>query len=129
MSAKMKVEIWSDIMCPFCYIGKRKYEQALAKFEHAEEVELVWKSFQLAPDLVTDVSMSNYAYLTKHKGVSITEAKQMVDHVVQRAKEEGLEYQMDKAIMGNTFKAHCLSHLAQKHGVQDKVEETLFRVC
>ncbi|MDP1677841.1 MAG: DsbA family oxidoreductase [Bacteroidota bacterium] len=123
----MKVEIWSDVMCPFCYIGKRKFEHALQNFSHKEHVEIEWKSFQLNPNMKTDPSKSINEYLAKHKGISVAQAKQMNDRVTAMAGEVGLQYDFDKAIVANSFDAHRLSHFAKKYGVQDSVEELLFK--
>lgn len=123
----MKVEIWSDVMCPFCYIGKRKFEQALREFPQKEQVEIEWKSFQLNPHMKTDPSKNINEYLAEHKGISIAQAKQMNDRVTAMANEVGLQYDFDKAIVANSFDAHRLSHFAKKYGVQDAVEELLFK--
>lgn len=123
----MKVEIWSDIMCPFCYMGKRKFEQALAQFDHADEVEIEWKSFQLSPDLKTDPSKSIYEYLAVHKGMTIEHAKQLSDQVAASAKQLGLQYDFDRAVPANTFRAQRLIHLAKSHGLQNEAEEILFQ--
>lgn len=122
----MKVEIWSDVMCPFCYIGKRKFEKALEQFSGASEVEVEWKSFQLNPDLKTEASKNINQYLAEVKGWSLEKAAEMNAHVTQMAKESGLDYQLDKAVVANSMDAHRLSHLAKKNGVQDALEELLF---
>ncbi len=122
----MKVDIWSDVMCPFCYIGKRKFEQALASFPHKEEVEITWKSFQLAPDMRTQADKSIDQYLAEHKGISIDKAREMNAYVTGMAKEVGLTYNFDKAVVANSFDAHRFSHLAKKHSLQDAAEERLF---
>ena len=122
----MKVEIWSDVMCPFCYIGKRKFENALAQFSHKDEVEIVWKSFQLNPDMKTEANKNINQYLAEAKGWSIEKAKEMNDYVTNIAKEIGLTYNMDKAVVANSFDAHRFSHLAKKHGKQNEAEEKLF---
>ena len=124
---KMKVEIWSDVMCPFCYIGKRKFEQALSKFPKKDQVEIVWKSYQLAPDMKTDTSKNINQYLAESKGWTLDYAKQMNDYVTNMAAEVGLKYDFAKAIPANSFDAHRISHLAAKHGLQDKMEEALFK--
>lgn len=124
---KMKVEIWSDVMCPFCYIGKRKFEAAMTQFADSNNIELEWKSFQLSPDMVTDTSKNINQYLAEHKGISIEEAKGMNDYVTNMAKQVGLEYNFDKAIVANSFNAHRFSHFAKQHGKQDEAEEMLFR--
>lgn len=123
----MKVEIWSDVMCPFCYIGKRRFEEALQHFEHKAEIEIEWKSFQLNPDVVTDPDISIDEYLADKKGWSIEHARQMNAHVTQMAAEAGLTYNMDKAVVANSFKAHRFSHLAKKHGLGIAAEEQLFK--
>jgi len=123
----MKAEIWSDVMCPFCYIGKRNFELALKEFPQKEQVEIEWKSFQLNPDMVTDPSKNINEFLAEHKGISVAQAKQMNDRVTEMAREVGLLYDFDKAIVANSFDAHRLSHFAKKHGVQNAVEELLFK--
>jgi predicted DsbA family dithiol-disulfide isomerase len=123
----MKIEIWSDVMCPFCYIGKRRIEEALGQFPHNDEIEIEWKSFQLNPDAITDPSKSVNQYLAEQKGISEFQAKQLNDRVTQTAKEAGLQYDFDKAIVANSFDAHRLSHLAKKHGMQNEMEERLFK--
>ena len=122
----MQVEIWSDVMCPFCYIGKRRFESALAKFDHKEDIQITWKSFQLNPDMVTDPGKNIDQYLAEAKGWSLKQAQDANAYVTNMAKEAGLTYHMDKAIVANSFDAHRLSHLAKKHGVQDAVEELIF---
>lgn len=123
----MKVEIWSDVMCPFCYIGKRKFENALSQFPEKEHIEIIWKSFQLAPDMVTQPDKTIHQFLAEHKGMSLEQAKGMNDHVANLAKQVGLEYDFDNAIPANSFKAHQLSHIAQEHDLQDEAEEALFK--
>lgn len=123
----MKVEIWSDVMCPFCYIGKRRFEQALQQFEHNDEVEIEWKSFQLNPGLETDVTINIDQYLADKKGWTIDHARQMNDYVTKMAAEAGLTYHLDKAVVANSFKAHRFSHLAKKHGLGVEAEEQLFK--
>jgi predicted DsbA family dithiol-disulfide isomerase len=123
----MKVEIWSDVMCPFCYIGKRRFEEALKNSGHGDEIEIEWKSFQLNPDLVTNPSINIDQYLADIKGFSIDHAKQLNAHVTQMAAEAGLTYNFDKAVVANSFNAHRFSHLAKQHGLGDAAEEALFK--
>ncbi|SEO70177.1 Predicted dithiol-disulfide isomerase, DsbA family [Mucilaginibacter gossypiicola] len=123
----MKVEIWSDVMCPFCYIGKRRFEEALAGFEGKEQIEIEWKSFQLNPDLKTNPDISINQYLADIKGWTLEHAEQMNDHVTQMAAQAGLTYNFSKSIVANSFNAHRLAHLAKKHGLGDAAEEALFR--
>ncbi len=122
----MQVEIWSDVMCPFCYIGKRKFETALAQFPDKNEVEIMWKSFQLDPNQPTVPDKTVQQYLAERKGMSVQQAQQMTDHVTNVAKQAGLTFHFDKAVTANSFDAHRLSHLAKQHGLQNEVEEQLF---
>jgi predicted DsbA family dithiol-disulfide isomerase len=127
MENTMKVEIWSDVMCPFCYIGKRKFEAALEQFPDKGKVQLIWKSFQLAPELVTQPDKSLHQFLSEHKGISLEQAKGMNDHVSQLAKQVGLVYNFDTSIVANSFNAHRFTHFAKHHGKQNEAEESLFR--
>lgn len=124
---KMKVEIWSDIMCPFCYIGKRKFETALSQFSHASDVEIVWKSFLLSPDMKTAPEKNIHQFLAEHKDISIEQARNLNNQVALSARQNGLVYNFDKTIPANSINAHRLSHLAKQHGLQDKAEEILFK--
>jgi predicted DsbA family dithiol-disulfide isomerase len=123
----MTVEIWSDVMCPFCYIGKRRFEEALKEFPGRDSVTVTWKSFQLNPEMVTDPSKSINQFLAELKGISIEQAKLMNDRVTDMAREAGLTYDFDKAIAANSFDAHRLSHFAKKFNSQDAIEESLFK--
>lgn len=123
----MKVEIWSDVMCPFCYIGKRRFEEALAGFKHADEVQITWKSYQLNPTLVTDPSINIHQYLADAKGWQLDYAKQVNQQVTEMAEGVGLTYDFDRAIVANSFDAHRFSHLAKQHGLGDAAEEALFK--
>lgn len=123
----MKIEIWSDIMCPFCYIGKRKLEKSLATLPNKERIEIEWKSYQLNPDLQTDTTIGINDYLATHKGMSIQQAKQLNEQVTEMAAIEGLTYNMDKSVVANSFRAHMFAHYAKKHGKQLEAEELLFQ--
>lgn len=123
----MKVEIWSDVMCPFCYIGKRRFEQALSAFPQKEQIEIVWKSFQLNPAMKTDPEKNINEYLADIKGWSVDHARQMNDRVTDMAAEVGLHYDFDKAIVANSFDAHRLIQLAKANGKGDEMEERLFK--
>ena len=123
----MKIEVWSDVMCPFCYIGKRRLEHALEQFPGKDDVAIEWKSFQLDPDSVTQPDKSVNEYLAERKGWPLEYARQMNDHVTQMAREEELQYDFDKAVVANSFDAHRLSHFAKKYGLQDAMEERLFK--
>ncbi len=123
----MKVEIWSDVMCPFCYIGKRRFEDALQNFANKGEIEIEWKSFQLNPHMQTDTSINIDQYLAEVKGFSIDHARQLNAQVTQMAAAAGLTYNFDKAVVANSFNAHRLSHLAKKHGLGVAMEEQFFK--
>lgn len=123
----MKVEIWSDVMCPFCYIGKRKFEKALQQFAPKDQVEVVWHSYLLDPDMQHVPGKSIHEVLGEKKGWSPQQARQMNEQVTEMAKEVGLAYNLDQAVPANTVAAHQLTHLAKKHGLQDQAEERLFR--
>lgn len=113
-------------MCPFCYIGKRRFEAALEQFSGKEDVTVEWKSYQLNPDLKTQPEKNLTDYLAEIKGWPMEKAIESNIRVTEIAKEVGLDYHLDKAIVANSFDAHRLSHLAKKTGLQDKVEELLF---
>ncbi|MBK9500513.1 MAG: DsbA family oxidoreductase [Leptospiraceae bacterium] len=123
----MQVEIWSDIMCPFCYIGKRKFEAALEKFPNKDKVEIIWRSYQLDPNIKAQPDKDIYTYLAEAKGQSLEWSKKMHENVINMAKSVGLEYNFDKAVIANSFDAHRLIQLAKKHGLGDAMEERLFK--
>ncbi|NTE05242.1 DsbA family oxidoreductase [Agrobacterium tumefaciens] len=122
----MKVEIWSDVMCPFCYIGKRHFEQAIEKLPFKDEIVVDWKSYQLNPEYQNTNNETVYEYLAVNKGMPVEQAKQMTKQVVDMAANAGLKIDFDKNIPANTFNAHRLIHLAAKHNLQDLAEEKLF---
>ena len=124
---KMQVEIWSDVMCPFCYIGKRKFEKALAQFPDQENIQVVWKSYQLAPDMVTDTNTDIHQYLADNKGMSVDAAKELNDQVTQMAAEVGLVYNFDQSVVANSFHAHRFTHFAKQYDKQLEAEEKLFQ--
>jgi len=123
----MKVEIWSDIMCPFCFIGKRKFENALAQFAGKGQIELEWKSFQLQPDLKTDTTKNISEHLAEVKGLSTEQTTKMYHQLIETAKSVGLEFNVDKIVVANTFKAQNLVHFAKTQGKQNEIEEGLFK--
>lgn len=126
-SIKMKVEIWSDIMCPFCYIGKRKFEAALQQFPGAKDIEIEWHSFQLDPTIKGGHGKNVNEYLAERKGISLEHAEQLNEQVTQGAKQVGLDYHFDKAIVANSFDAHRVIQLAKTKGLGDAIEERLFK--
>lgn len=122
---KMKIEIWSDVVCPWCYIGKRRFEQALGEFAHADKLDIEWKSYQLDPQMETDPTLNIHQYLADKKGMSLEQAHAMGDNVTKVAAEEGLSYDFSKTIPVNTIKAHRLLHYAKTQGKQDETKEVL----
>ena len=124
---KMKVEIWSDTVCPFCYLGKHKFENALAQFADRDHIEVEWKSFQLNPGLVTDTTISINQYLAKVKGYPIEQAAKMNERFSQSGKALGLEYNFDKVVVANSYRAQNLIHFANIQGLQNEMEERLFK--
>ena len=125
----MKIEIWSDIMCPFCYIGKRHLEKALETFPGKDEVEIEWKSFQLDPTIPMDLGKetSVYDYLAARKGISMEQVKLMHERVSEMAKAVGLHYDFDKAKVANSLQSHHLIQYAKDQGKGDAIEERLFQ--
>ncbi|WKL49417.1 DsbA family oxidoreductase [Flavobacterium pectinovorum] len=122
----MKIEIWSDIMCPFCYIGKRQLETALAEFPNGE-FEIEWKSFQLDPTITPQSGKDVYTFLAERKGISVEQSIEMHKGVVERAKSVGLDYHFDKAIISNSLTAHRIIHLAKTKNLGDEMEEIFFK--
>jgi len=121
----MKVDIWSDIACPWCFIGKRRFEKALADFPHREQVEVTWHSYQLDPTIPTHYDGTEVDYLANVKRMPREQVHQMIDHVKATAAGEGLDYDFDSLVVANSFSAHELLHLAKEHGVADPVKEAL----
>jgi len=127
MENKLKVQIWSDIMCPYCYIGKRRIEGALAQFSHKEAVEIEWKSFQLDASFVASADDNMAEHLAEKYRKDKEWAQEMMDSMTQNAKNSGLDFHFEKAIMANSFNAHRLLHLAKKNKVSIELEELLFK--
>jgi protein disulfide-isomerase len=123
----MKVDIWSDVMCPFCYIGKRRFEQALAQFPHKEDIEVEWHSFQLDPTIESGHGKDLNTYLAERKGQSREWATKMNTQVSTMAAADGLQYNLERAIVANSYDAHRLSHFAKKRNLGDAMEEALFK--
>ncbi len=125
---KMKIDIWSDIACPFCYIGKRKLDMALSQFPHKENVELVWHSYELDPRLPKQaLQESIYTYFAKKYGMTETEARENMDNTARLAKEVDLNYDFDKLIVANTSDALRLIKLAKEYSLATEAEEILFK--
>ncbi|GGL19932.1 DsbA family oxidoreductase [Deinococcus radiotolerans] len=124
---RLRVDIWSDVACPWCYIGKRRFEQALAQFPHRDQVDVNWHAFELDPGTPAAHPLSMRDALAQKYGRSPTDAQGMMDHVTRTAAGEGLEYHFERARLGNTFQAHQLIHHAAQHGKQDAMKERLLR--
>ncbi len=123
----MKIEIWSDVVCPFCYIGKRKLEKSLSKMPFQDEVEIEWKSFQLNPNQVTDPSKNTLEDLSQSKGWTLAKTKEITSQVVDMAKAEGLEFDFEKSVVANTKNAHKIIHLAKQAGRGPEMKERLLK--
>ena len=122
----MELEIWSDFVCPFCYMGKRRLETALRAFAHADEVHLLWRSYQLDPELAAPAGTSIHDYLAERKGMTRDWSVRVHAQVERTAAELGLVYNFDTVILANSFNAHRLAHLAHSKGLQDRMQERLF---
>ena len=123
----MVVNIWSDIRCPFCYIGKRKFEIALNRFAHRDRVQVIWRSFQLDPELRTQRGVTAYDYLARVKGISREHSVKMHEHVEQAGRDVGLVFNFDRAVVANSFNAHRLLQLANTRRLGAQAGEALFR--
>jgi len=124
------VEIWSDVACPWCYIGKRRFEAALRRFEHRSDVEVEWKAFELDPSAASTDSANSGGYaerLATKYGTSVAQAQQMLDSMTAAAAAEGLDFHFERAVRANTFDAHQVIHAAGAYGLQDAVKERLLR--
>ena len=125
MSDAIKVDIWSDIQCPWCYIGKRKFEEGAAQFDG--EVEVEYHSFELAPDTPVDFEGSPTDYLSQRKGMSLADVELMLERVTGIAADVGLDYHYENVHQTNTIKAHELLHYAKAQGRQLDMKERLLK--
>ncbi|MHB8129948.1 MAG: DsbA family oxidoreductase [Mobilitalea sp.] len=123
----MKIEIWSDYVCPFCYLGKRRLELALKDYEHRDDVEIIFKSFELDPTAKKVYSESLHEIIAKKYGISVEQAKASNHQLVEQAKEVGLNYNFEDIIPTNTFDAHRLSHYAKTQGKENALTERILR--
>jgi predicted DsbA family dithiol-disulfide isomerase len=123
----VRVEIWSDVVCPWCYIGKGRFEKALARFDHSDEVEVVWRSFQLHPEHPKGVREPLEESLAAKIGGTVEQVRVMNDHVKTLAAAEGLYYDFESYTLVNTFDAHRLTHLAKAHGLGAELHERFLR--
>src|SRR5262245_12726352 len=127
--AKLRIDIWSDIACPWCYVGKRRLEGALANFAHRAEVEIAWRAFELDPSAprVRDTEQSYAERLARKYGTTPAQGQAMIDRMVATAAADGIEMRFDHIRPGNTFDAHRLLHLAHERGCQDALKERMLR--
>jgi len=119
------VEIWSDVVCPWCYVGKRQFEEALGRFGHADQVTVSWRSFELDPKSPREVGMSMDRILERKYGMSEEQARTANQQMTSLAASVGLDYHLDRVRAGNTFDAHRLIHLAAAHGLGGALKERL----
>ena len=123
----MNVEIWSDIACPWCYVGKRRFEAALAAFEHRDDVTVTWRSFELDPSAPHEREGDRDEHLARKYGMTREQAAHMHAQMTEVAAGDGLDFRFDVARSGTTFDAHRVVHLAAAHGQQDAMKERLLR--
>jgi predicted DsbA family dithiol-disulfide isomerase len=123
----MRVEIWSDVVCPWCYVGKRNFEAALAQFEQRDQVEVIWRAFELDPSAPAEREGDYATHLAHKYGMSLAKAQTMIATMTATGAKAGVVLDFEKARPGNTFAAHRLIHLAGERGVQDAVKERLLR--
>jgi predicted DsbA family dithiol-disulfide isomerase len=119
------VEIWSDIACPWCYIGKRRFEAALAEFEHRDDVRVTWRSFELDPSAPHEREGDNATRIAEKYGITVERAREMGRTVTDAAAGEGLDFHLDIQRSGTTFDGHRVIHLAAERGLQDAMKERL----
>ncbi len=122
----MKVDIWSDIACPFCYIGKRNFEAALAQFLHKDQVQVTMHSFELDPSAPKNQNVSMDQMLAKKYNMTVEKARTLNASVTERAAQAGIHFDLEAAVLTNHFDGHRLLHLAKDRGVQPLMAEKLF---
>jgi predicted DsbA family dithiol-disulfide isomerase len=123
----MDVEIWSDVACPWCYVGKRRFEAALERFEHRDEIRVTWRSFELDPSAPPEREGDRAARLAEKYGMTRAQAQAAEQQLTDVAAGDGLDFRFDIARSGSTFDAHRLIHLAAEHDLQDAMKERLLR--
>lgn len=128
MRRVVKVDVWSDVVCPWCYIGKRRFAEGVRLYQAAggaEPIDVEYHSFELAPDVPADYHGSAADFLAEHKGLPPGQVRQMLDQVAELAAAEGLDYHWDDVQHTKTLKAHELLHLAKERGCQEQMKERL----
>lgn len=123
----MEISIWSDIRCPFCYIGKRKFEAALDKFVHKDKVKVVWKAFELDPHLQTRPDIMTLAHFCDTKGVGEEQALQMFGHAIAMGKEVGIDFNFEDSVVANSLNGHRLIKYANGIGLASEMKEALLK--
>ncbi len=121
----MQIDIWSDIACPWCYIGKRRLETALTDHPQRDDIQVTWHSYQLDPSLPEHYEGTEADYLASRKGMPVEQVREMFGHVAEQAAGEGLAYDFDRLVVANSARAHELLHLAKERGLGDEVKEAL----
>lgn len=121
----IKIEIWSDIVCPFCFVGKRKLEQAIKNQNAEDKVEIIWHSFQLDPDFPADNAYPSAQYLSERKGYPIDQVKDISNQLAENGKGYGIDFQFDKALIFNTFNAHRLIQWSKTENKSDALKEAM----
>lgn len=124
----MEINIWSDVRCPFCYIGKHKFEKALQDFKHKDKIKVTWHSFELDPNLKSDPEKSDLEYLSETKNMPISQVQQMTEGARKMGEEIGLNLNFEKTKVANSFNAHRLIQLAKAKGLSNEAEEALFKI-
>lgn len=122
----MQVDIWSDTRCPFCFIGKKHFEKALEAFSQNENIKVYWHSFQLDPNMKTDLTKNHYEYLSEVKGIPMTQVMQMHENLIQSGKNAGIDFNFDEVKISNSFRSQMLVKLAEQKGKANEMEELLF---
>ncbi len=123
----MKINIWSDIRCPFCYVGKKRLEEAMARFPHAEKTEVIWHSFQLDPELKTQPERDPFEFFSESKGIPESQARLMHQHASNAGKDAGIDFNFEQQKIANSFRGHLLIQLAKEKKLASEMEEALFR--
>lgn len=121
----MELEVWSDIACPWCYIGKRRLERALGEFEHADEITVRWRSFELDPDAPREREGDHATRIARKYGIGLEQVREMQRELLSQAAGEGLDFKLDAQRSGTTFDGHRVVHLATEHGLGDQMKERL----
>ncbi|MDF0720074.1 DsbA family oxidoreductase [Kaistella sp. PBT33-4] len=123
----MKINIWSDVRCPFCYVGKKKFEKAMSQFPEAAGVTVEWHSFQLDPSLETQAERDPFEFFAERKGISRQQAQAMHSHAENAGREAGIDFNFENQKVANSYKAHLLIQLAKTKNLGSEIEEVLFR--